>query len=918
MKVLLIISFFALFLISNLFAQSFTRITSGDIVSSYSLSNGWGDYDNDGDLDVLLADGGNFRIYVNNRGNIFTEQKDISFSTASNIKISQSDLDNDGDLDILLFGEDSYTTEKVLNIYRNDGLDSLGFTDIGTDIRKVAGGSADWGDYNNDGYPDLLIAGGSGNKVAKVFRNNTDGSFSEQTGISLEGVVWCFVAWGDYDNDGDLDILLTGEDNINLPVSKIYTNNTNYPNQKPSPPNNLQSMVAGYDMKLTWDNAVDPDCPEGSLYYNMRIGSTPGAIDIMAPMSDLTSGYRNIPAIGNAHCNTFGIIKNLIPGNTYYWSVQAIDQSFTGGEWAEEQSFVVSVVNADFEFETVCFGSETSFTDMSYTSGDPIAEWKWDFGDGNTSSLPNPGHIYLRADTFSVQLIVISSQESDTITEQIIVRSKPFANFIVEPVCHGQASKFINLSDTSGLNITSWNWEFGDSQISDQKSPAPHYYAQAGEYIAKLSVASDNGCSDTISKSVIVARYPVVIVSANGPVEFCEGEDVLLCVSENINYKYQWKLDEVPLSDSVNYHCKAIYKGAYSVDVENTLAGCLSNSLAVNVKVESVPISPLINYTGDTTFCQGDSLVLSVPFNVDYTYHWKQNGFVTGILTNNYVVKISGNYSLDVSNSSGCIAESYNSVNVTVNEIPSKPVINSTGYDISDCPQGKLITLMVDQAKDQYNYQWKRDGVLIDNETESMIQDYLKEGDYSIIVDNFGCSSESDVFRLYHDPESPEKPEIIAEGSVIWYLACSNDSATTYSWHFEGIQVAGANGCLYVAGQQLGKYEVIISNQGGCFAKSDPLWIPLGTGMDENPFQNLKIYPNPTPGVFTIEMDNPIFGELITRIFSQNAAEIFNIKFDKTTRHFKAQVDLSGQGQGMYIITFVLEDYRTERKLIVE
>ncbi|MCK4921406.1 MAG: T9SS type A sorting domain-containing protein, partial [Bacteroidales bacterium] len=103
-----------------------------------------------------------------------------------------------------------------------------------------------------------------------------------------------------------------------------------------------------------------------------------------------------------------------------------------------------------------------------------------------------------------------------------------------------------------------------------------------------------------------------------------------------------------------------------------------------------------------------------------------------------------------------------------------------------------------------------------------------------------------------------------------------------------------------------------------CFIKSDPVWIPLGTSIEEDPFQNLKIYPNPTPGIFTIEMDNSIFGELITRIFSQNATEILNIKFNKTTHHFKAQVDLSGQGQGMYIITFVLDKYKAERKIVVE
>ena len=58
----------------------------------------------------------------------------------------------------------------------------------------------------------------------RIYRNNGDNTFSEQTSISLTGVFNSSVAWGDYDNDGDLDILLTGDSNVG-PVSKIYRNN---------------------------------------------------------------------------------------------------------------------------------------------------------------------------------------------------------------------------------------------------------------------------------------------------------------------------------------------------------------------------------------------------------------------------------------------------------------------------------------------------------------------------------------------------------------------------------------------------------------------------------------------------------------------------------------------------------------------
>lgn len=111
-----------------------------------------------------------------------------------------------------------------------------------------------------------------------------------------------------------------------------------------------------------------------------------------------------------------------------------------------------------------------------------------------------------------------------------------------------------------------------------------------------------------------------------------------------------------------------------------------------------------------------------------------------------------------------------------------------------------------------------------------------------------------------------------------------------------------------------------IANANDCFAISDPATIPLETtGIKENSMPgDVKIYPNPTLGMFTIEMNNNLFGELITRIFSQNAVEILNIKFHKSTQHFIAHVDLSGQGKGVYLISFTLDKYKADRKIIVE
>jgi hypothetical protein len=103
-----------------------------------------------------------------------------------------------------------------LAIPKNIILADVTFTEM-TEISftGVQQSSAAWGDYNNDGFIDILLTGvyNYGNPpISKIYRNNGNDTFSEQTSIILTGVGNSSVTWGDYDNDGDLDILISGLD----------------------------------------------------------------------------------------------------------------------------------------------------------------------------------------------------------------------------------------------------------------------------------------------------------------------------------------------------------------------------------------------------------------------------------------------------------------------------------------------------------------------------------------------------------------------------------------------------------------------------------------------------------------------------------------------------------------------------------
>lgn len=169
----------------------------------------WADFDGDGDLDFIVGNyNGPVRIY-RNTGGAFAVAWTAS-SSGQTESIAVADMNKDGDLD---FAVGNYAQAKT--VYRNEGgmNFSIAWTSTETDLTKAIA----WGDYNGDGYPDLLI--GNSGASNRVYQNNGNGTFTS-VWTSAETDTTRDVAWGDFDNDGDLDFIVGnyGEQN------RIYRN----------------------------------------------------------------------------------------------------------------------------------------------------------------------------------------------------------------------------------------------------------------------------------------------------------------------------------------------------------------------------------------------------------------------------------------------------------------------------------------------------------------------------------------------------------------------------------------------------------------------------------------------------------------------------------------------------------------------
>jgi hypothetical protein len=172
----------------------------------------WGDYDRDGDLDLAITGKEATILYRNDAGSFINTNAGISGGNWG--ALAWGDYDNDGDLDLVTSGNVS------THLYRNDG---GSFIDAGAGLVGVSFGKLAWGDYDGDGDLDLVISGTtSSGYITRLYRNQA-GSFIN-TNASLNEGYYGDVAWGDYDGDGDLDLLVSGRKSDNSLATTLYRN----------------------------------------------------------------------------------------------------------------------------------------------------------------------------------------------------------------------------------------------------------------------------------------------------------------------------------------------------------------------------------------------------------------------------------------------------------------------------------------------------------------------------------------------------------------------------------------------------------------------------------------------------------------------------------------------------------------------
>lgn len=356
-------------------------------------------------------------------------------------------------------------------------------------------------------------------------------------------------------------------------------------------------------------------------------------------------------------------------------------------------------------------------------------------------------------------------------------------------------------------------------------------YVNFGFLAGTSSLQSIYGSTNTLYSPRIEISYNLPIltpqISASSSTTFCQGDTVSLFTDNISGYTYQWKNNGANIVGASSSSFSPTSSGNYTVQV-TTSSGCTATSNSTVVTVNPVP-SVTISNVGSTTFCQGGVVSLVATSGASYSYQWLKNGIsILGSTSTTYSANSSGNYTVQVTSSSGCIVSS-NSIFVTVNPVP---IVTISNVGPTTFCQGGAVGLVATNVSG-YSYQWRKNGTNISGATSYSFSAYYS-GNYTLQVSNSsGCSFTTVGIDVTVNP----LPTIALTSSTPTSF-CDGDSAVltaigngTFQWLKYGNIISGATNSIYNA-YTSGNYIVQVTNTLGCSNYSDSILIEVLSAPD--------------------------------------------------------------------------------------
>lgn len=479
---------------------------------------------------------------------------------------------------------------------------------------------------------------------------------------------------------------------------------------------------------------------------------------------------------------------------------------------------------ADFSISQTqgCAPQLIRFTDQSVNA----TQISWSFGNGSSSTDKNPGSIYTNPGEYTITLIAINAEGSDTLRKKINIFPKPAVDFSVNDSsgCFPFNARFTDLTSTGGSPAASWLWDFGDGSTSKEKNPV-HTYRIDNQFNVTLKVTSQAGCVGSLTKNKFVdiengitASYSFVFAeSCKPPVNLnffntSQGPG-------NLSYKWTFGDGTAPSSEKDPTHLFSKAGGYPVYLIVSSDKGCSDSTVRViavqggnyNTKIEA-----------PDTVCKGQLVTFkntSEPIAPDSSFwHFSDGEIVSGkSAQKNYTA--TGIYTVTLVNRFGDCTDSLKKKVVVV----ASPSASFTSTDTAGCAT-PFTAAFVNTSTNGVTWKWDfGDGT--SSVAASPSKSYTKEGVYSISLtatNQWGCSTTStqkDLIRVYAPkirilnlPDSGCAPLTVAPKAI----ADAPDGVASWKWTMDGTTYDLEKPTHTFLKEGIFPVSVTVTSKGGC------------------------------------------------------------------------------------------------------
>ena len=492
---------------------------------------------------------------------------------------------------------------------------------------------------------------------------------------------------------------------------------------------------------------------------------------------------------------------------------------------------------ADFVFDNVCEGFEVAFTNNSTGGLTTISDYAWDFGDGTTSTLAEPGHLYATAGSYTVSLDITNANGcTDAISKTVTIYEPGQAAFSFDEVCEGGATTFSNDSNDPE-DEGSYAWSFGDGNSSTAVNPQ-HSFASFGTYNVVLQLTTVNGCVSDTTMSVEVYEQPEAGFSADN---VCFG--AAISFTDTTDYSqadlsYFWDFGNGDTSTEPSPSYSYPETGKYKVEMTTTSSNGCTSSASAFFDVEPIPE---VRFLIDPA-CQDQDVKFTnlTAQNIDgLSYAWDfGDGNTSADFEPEHVYTATGDYTATLTVTSGFGCSQSLSEDLTVFAIPQ------VAFSFDNVCDGFAVQFTNEasiSAGSISEYLWDF-GDFSNSIVLNPSKTYLNSGSYDVTltaISDEGCTASlTQTATVYSNPVADFGADSECIGVPIDFenYSRSASSPLRYLWSFEPGAGSEAQTPSYNYGLP-GTYEV-------------QLTVTTPEGCQDSVFRNVAVFAKPVVEAF--------------------------------------------------------------------